>query len=306
VPLIGSTRADRTGRQPAGAPGMRVVALGDSLSCGEGVGIHLDPGHTWTALLTDQIPDADLIQLAQPGARVRDVLRRQLPAALTCRPDLATVLVGLNDIIRAGFHPDRFRDDLTNLVEAVAATGATVLVATLHDPGVLRPLPLTPRLRSQLTARVALVNRNVRDLAAERIRVLDLAAIRELRLLGAWEVDRVHPSRAGHRLILAAAVQALAGSEVPTLPTPPAHPIPTPAGRAARARWILAHGFPWLVRHGGRVAPAALAMGRNSSGGDDPIGSRPLQATADEPTLGRARPGVGEHAGAPEVARALG
>lgn len=286
-----------------------MVSLGDSLSCGEGVGIHVEPGHTWGALLTTAIPGAGLLQLATAGARIRDVLTQQLAQALTCRPDLATVLVGLNDIIRAGFRPDRFRADLTTLVRALTATGTTVLLATLHDPGVLRPLPLTPQLRRQLTARVDMVNDAVRELAEDRVRVLDLTGIRELRLLGAWEVDRVHPAPAGHRLIAAAAVKALAGADLPTLAPMSPQPIPIEAGRAARARWILAHGIPWLVQHGGRVAPAALAMGRNGSGGHDPVigshGCGPLQATAGQPPLGRARAGLGEHAGTPEVAGAI-
>lgn len=285
----------------------RVVALGDSLSCGEGVGIQVAPGQTWAAQLTNAVPGATLLQLAVPGARVRDVLGHQLPQALICRPNLATVMVGLNDIIRSGFHPDRFRADLARLVRPLNATGATVLVATLHDPGVLRPLPLTPLLRRQLTARVAVVNDTVRALADGRTRVLDLAGLDALRLLDAWEVDRVHPSPAGHWLIAAAAIHALAGCDLPTLSSLPAQPMPTESGRQARARWILAHGVPWLVQHGGRVAPAALAMTRSRSGCpvDDRHVRPALQPAADEPLCSGTRTGVRESARTPEVAGAL-
>lgn len=107
----------------------RVVALGDSLSCGEGVGIHVQPGQTWVALLADALPGGSLHQLSVAGARVRDVLNHQLPGAMGQRPDLATVLVGLNDIIRTGFHPDRFRADLAEIVMGLRAADACVLLA---------------------------------------------------------------------------------------------------------------------------------------------------------------------------------
>lgn len=292
----------------------RVVAVGDSLSCGEGVGIHVAPDQTWAAQLTASIPAAGLTQLSVAGARLCDVIDHQLPQALACRPDLATVLVGLNDIIRAGFGPDRFRADLIALVHALSATGATVLVATLHDPGWTRPVPLTPRLRRHLGERVAIVNDAVRDavrdLADGRIRLLDVARIGDLCHLGAWEVDRVHPSPAGHRLIAAAAVQALHGTDLPTPAPLPRHPMPLPAGRLARASWILTCGIPWLVQHGGRVAPAAFAMGFDGSTRGEPVHGGhdrgAIQPAAVHPPPRRAYSGFGEHAGKPEVARAVG
>ena len=289
-----------------------MVALGDSLSCGEGVGIHVEPGQTWAAQLTDAIPGASMIQMAVAGARVRDVISHQLPRAVSQRPDLATVLVGLNDIIRSGFRPDRFRAELGVLVHSLRATGATVLLATLHDPGALRPLPLTKRLRRQLVARVAIVNDTVWALAAadDRIRVLDLAGIYDLRLLGAWEVDRVHFSPAGHRLIADSAVRALTGSDLPEpVPLPPQR-IPGAPGRPARIRWVLACGIPWLIQHGGRVAPAALRMGVERSGRPEFLAGTgdgdAFQPAAVQPAHGRVGAGLGEHAGTPEVAGALG
>jgi lysophospholipase L1-like esterase len=300
---------------PVGNAPLKVVALGDSLSCGEGVGIHVPSAQTWVTQLARAVPDAELSQLAVAGARAADVRREQLPNALSHRPALATVLVGLNDISRPGFHPDRFRDDLSTITRALRAAGATVLLATLHDPGALCPLPLPPQVRRHLLARVTVVNDIVSDLAAgdDGIRVLDLPGIAPLRRLGAWEVDRVHPSPAGHRLMAAAAVEALAGGGLPRLAPIACQPMPRAAGRRARARWILTCGVPWLVRHGGRVAPTVLTMrhdGQAGSAGHDPVSRAddrgPFQTAAGEPPLGRVRTGFGEHAGTPEVARSLG
>lgn len=98
---------------------VQVVALGDSTSCGEGVGLAVDPALTWPARLTRALPGAGLLALAAPGARVGDVRERQLGPAPAARPHLATLLIGLNDVGRGSFCAARVRADLLELVRAV-------------------------------------------------------------------------------------------------------------------------------------------------------------------------------------------
>ncbi|MDQ3475438.1 MAG: GDSL-type esterase/lipase family protein, partial [Actinomycetota bacterium] len=93
-----------------------VVALGDSFSCGEGVGLDIRPEQTWTALLCDALPGARLVNLSRAGARVRDVRRHQLPVAVTVRPELVTIVVGLNDVIRSGLSAEQLVLDMRHLV----------------------------------------------------------------------------------------------------------------------------------------------------------------------------------------------
>ena len=80
---------------------LRVAALGDSLT--EGLG---DPGadgawRGWAPLLAGSLAPVaeavDLRNLAVSGARTADVLHRQLPLARQHRPQLASVLVGVNE-----------------------------------------------------------------------------------------------------------------------------------------------------------------------------------------------------------------
>lgn len=309
----------------------RIVALGDSLSCGEGVGIHTHPHETWVGLLTGLIPGATLHQFAVAGARVDDVRDRQLPIAVACRPDLATVLVGLNDIVEAGFRADTFRRSLDTIVRALTADGATVLLGTLHDPTALRPLPAPLLIRRQVASRVEGVNDAVRDIAARTrdsgsVRVVDVTAIEALRALGAWHVDRVHPAPAGHRLIAAAAVQALAGTAHAPVGRLSTTAVPDPPGRLCRGRWLVAHGVPWLAHRGRGVVPAIITMARGApspvdhfptarrgSGGGESLGdgepargNRPGQGATVEPALGCRPAAFDQVRGTPEVARAGG
>lgn len=226
---------------------VRLVALGDSTSCGEGVGVRTPRRATWPALLAAAVPDGELLSLAAPGARVRDVLAEQLAPAVAAAPDVVTLLVGLNDLSRAGFRPAAYAQDLQALVDGLAGTGAVVLLGRLHDACLQLPLP--PALRRAVRRRTAQVNAAV-DLAARSplVRVLDLAAVPGLRHRPAWDVDRLHPSAAGHELIAAQAAEVLrsVGHLVRPTPSTAARPVP---GVLREARWLLRDGLPWAVRH---------------------------------------------------------
>lgn len=243
-----------------------VVALGDSFSCGEGVGLDIRPEQTWTAQLCAALPDTTLVNLSAAGARVRDVRRRQLPPALAARPQLATIMVGLNDTIRSGLDADKLTHDMRALVGELRDSGAIVLVARWHDPGLTLGAPLG--WRRAYARRLAVVNNAIDaatgsgDLAGSYPLILDLACVPELAAPGAWAVDGVHPSPAGHRAIALSARLILEGIGVPDVAVPPATRLPIPPGpsRVQRTRWILSRGLPWLLQHSGRVLPAVTSM----------------------------------------------
>ena len=114
----------------------RLVILGDSFSCGAGSGAEVAPDDTWGVLVARALR-AGWVILAAPGARTCDVLADQLPRALRFRPTHATVLVGLNDVVRPGFDPTRSRRDLMAVVDELRRAAVTVLICRMHDPMVL-------------------------------------------------------------------------------------------------------------------------------------------------------------------------
>ena len=82
----------------------RFAALGDSITVGMG---DPAPGRGWAALLASTLPQPELHNLATLGALAADVERVQLPAATALRPDVASVVVGINDTLRGDFDPER-------------------------------------------------------------------------------------------------------------------------------------------------------------------------------------------------------
>lgn len=236
----------------------QVVALGDSFTCGQGVGVRLTPEETWVGRLAARLPGAEWTSLAAPGARIADVRACQLPAVQAA--DLVTVMVGLNDVARAGFDAARARIDLLAIVEVLRARQVPVLLARLHDPS--GALALRWPLCRLVRTRVAQLNAVVDDAAADPgVLVLDLAAVPALREASGWAVDRVHPSVSGQVAIAGQAAEVLRSAGWLVAAAAPS-PAASAAGRLARARWWVRHGLPYAVSHGRDFAVPALTAWR--------------------------------------------
>ena len=233
----------------------RLVAVGDSFSCGVGVGVRISVAETWVAVLAAAL-DLELELLAAPGLASGDVLHRQVPVA-TARPgEVATLLVGLNDIVRAAFEPEATCANLDAIVGELCAAYPVVLVARLHDA--VAQLPLPRAMRRRYVRRIAAVNAglDVAIAAHRRALLLDLATVPALGERCAWAVDRIHPSRYGHHMMADAALATLrkggvaaaceARSHTAVLPEPP----PT---LLDEIRWFVGFGGPWLVRRLAKV-----------------------------------------------------
>ncbi len=236
-----------------------VVALGDSFTCGEGVGVRVDPDDTWVALLARALPAGRLVRLAVPGSRVADVRTRQLPL-VPGGADVATLLVGLNDVARSGFDAATVGADLLGTVAALRGRVDDVLLGRLHDAGALLPLPA--RVTQATRRRIEQVNAAVDEAARwPGVRVLDLRLVPALTRPGGWSVDRIHPSPAGHHGMAAAALEALRGAG--RHPATPIDEVVVPPGssRHARGRWALRHGLPYAIGHLREIgAPLASAV----------------------------------------------
>jgi lysophospholipase L1-like esterase len=246
-------------------PATRFVALGDSITVGLGDGVTMGREHRRTAThgrgfaarLAERLGPpggVDYTNLATTGATARDVRTRQLPAALTCDPQVATVVAGMNDVLKRTFDPLRVRQDLVWTVSRLRADGAVVLIATLPDPGRLLPLPAP--LARVLAYRVGRLNAAVRATARADpgVLVVDLGRHPAVRHRSSFDVDRVHPGPHGHRLIAQAFALRLAQAGVPLVGAP-SGPVAaggpdaevTAPGALRHSYWLLSVGLPWLA-----------------------------------------------------------
>ncbi|MEU3507096.1 SGNH/GDSL hydrolase family protein [Streptomyces longwoodensis] len=242
---------------------VRFVALGDSLT--EGVGDPTGDGwRGWAALLADGLgagPGAPVrfTNLAVSGAQTRDVLERQLPAALGLRPEVAAVLVGVNDTLRRTFDIHAVAARLDRVYGALAGQGAVLLTACLPDPGDVLGLP--GALARPLARRQQAVNTVVHALserygavhlhAAEGVWVTDRAL---------WSADRLHPGERGHRQLALRFHALLAEAGLARGAAPSAEPeFPGPT-RAASLRWLATAGTGWVLRRCTDLLPNLLTL----------------------------------------------
>jgi lysophospholipase L1-like esterase len=238
----------------------RIVTLGDSITLGMGDPLPDGRWRGWAEHLAAGLRDPELHNLAVRGAQAKHVERDQLPAALELRPDIASVVVGINDTLRAGFDPERTGQSAARTVAALRAAGTTVLTMRLPDPARMFGLP--PSLARPLSRRMRAVNAEL-DKVAARYGTLhwDAASDPETYDRRNWSVDRLHPNERGHRLIacrfwdsLAAAGHELAGK-----------PCPEPTGPGPSRRddvvWMATQGTKWVLRRSVDLIPYLLFMG---------------------------------------------
>ena len=207
---------------------------------------------------------------------------RQLPAALQAAPDIALLVVGINDTMRSDFSPVRLQLDLDATVGALTATGSLVVTVRFHDHS--RVLWLPGPLRRALRMRIAALNEIIDAVVARH------GCVDQHRMVGAydpaaWHVDRLHPSELGHRLLAAACAAAMA--EAGWLV--PGHINSHCAGNrpvttTEHVGWLVVAGIPWLIRRSQDLISSALVAlwrGRRGSrlaGVPDPVGELGVQA----------------------------
>ena len=244
------------------------VALGDSITLGIGDPVRItDPatGHSqrawrgWAALLADGLTEPELHIVAGNGACSVDVERVQLPWALQLRPDIASVVVGVNDTLRPNFDAQRIGTAAAHTIGALRACGAEVLTMRLPDPG--RMLGMPGVLARPLAQRAHQINA-VMDEIAGRFGTLHFDAASDVEAYDPrmWAVDRLHPSERGHRLIARRFHALLADAGVAVGPEPDPEPGNPPPTRAMEFAWLATKGTAWIVRRSTDLVPSLLAM----------------------------------------------
>jgi lysophospholipase L1-like esterase len=228
----------------------RFVAIGDSTAEGlddpDGEGGYRGWADRLAHILDDAYGDVLYANLAIRGRRTHEVLDLQLPAALELEPDLVAVAVGVNDILRPGFHLARILRDIERIHRSVRRIGADVVTFTQPDPGPVMPLarPLRPRVHA--------FNDGLRRTALRTGAVLvDLGAHPMASDPRLWSDDRLHANSLGHERIAAAMADALA---VPGSDATWADPLPDARTKARwsaigdQVTWMRTYLVPWLGR----------------------------------------------------------
>lgn len=93
---------------------LRYLALGDSYTIGTGAS---DDAHAWPSIIAARL-GAELGNPAVNGYTTLDLIREELPYLETFRPELVSVLIGVNDLVQ-GRSADQYRQSLSTIYDAV-------------------------------------------------------------------------------------------------------------------------------------------------------------------------------------------
>ncbi|WP_369218289.1 SGNH/GDSL hydrolase family protein, partial [Streptomyces flavofungini] len=128
-------------------PYARYVAIGDSQTEGVGDGDDVRGYRGWAdrlaEILAEGRPGLGYANLAVRGRLTARIKAEQLEPALALKPDLVTVMAGMNDLVRPGFDAARTAADIEEMF--VRLTGAGARVATVTFPDIGRVVPLARR-----------------------------------------------------------------------------------------------------------------------------------------------------------------
>ncbi|MEN8707612.1 MAG: SGNH/GDSL hydrolase family protein [Nocardioides marinisabuli] len=243
---------------------LRFAALGDSTTVGLGDPVATSVSPTgwrgWARLLADALAtsyDVSFCNLAVTGATAGCVVAGQLDEAVAHRPDVASLIVGVNDTMRSTWDPVRLREDLMGTAEALHGTGALLLSARFHDHG--RVLGLPAVLRRPLGARIEAVNEVYDEVHATfgGLRI-DLGLQQEVLDRSFWSVDRLHPSELGHRVLAHGFARLLVAEGLTLAPVATTAEGGLATSWRSDLRWCVAEGAPWIGRRARDLGPWAV------------------------------------------------
>lgn len=240
---------------------LRFAALGDSTTYG--IGDPVDGGwRGWARLLADALAsahDVSFCNVAVSGATTLTVRYGQLDDAVAHQPDLASLIVGVNDTMRGNWDPARVRRDLLHCADRLTDRGALLLTPRFHDHGEVWGLP--GLLRRPLFDRIKAVNEVYDELhdRHDTVRV-DLAERPEIRTREFWSIDRMHPSELGHRALARAYGEQLQARGLEfELPSAEKDGSYEPSWRSD-LQWMVTEGAPWMGRRAKDLGPLALRL----------------------------------------------
>ncbi|CAN2185008.1 TesA Lysophospholipase L1 and related esterases [Candidatus Nanopelagicaceae bacterium] len=232
--------------------------IGDSAASGVGDSDSLGNYFGWGYHLAQAFTEPLIyINASRPGAQSKEVLHEQLPKILIHNPELVAVIVGGNDLLRNGFSPQVFEENLNNTLAHIEKVGATSMLLELHDPTQIVPMP---RLVARVCRRrVNAVNRSTRKLARRYSSVLlETRSLDGIYQREKWHVDRMHPSKMGHQFIADNFAHLLRkrGFEIGNVQFSSSNN----RSRKDSIIWMLKNGTPWFLKRSLDLLPAILFL----------------------------------------------
>jgi acyl-CoA thioesterase I len=189
-----------------------VLFLGDSVTdCGRSREDNAQNGngyvHMIDAQFTEHFPQMKVkfVNRATSGFRVKDIKAGLQKDCLDLKPNMVTILIGINDTWRRYDSNDptsaaAYRRDYRHVLTQIRDKLDAQLV--LIDPFLIHVLPEHPTWRDDLNRRIDVVRELAQEFSAIYIPLDGILAAASTKVPGTiWCADGIHPTAAGHALI---------------------------------------------------------------------------------------------------------
>ncbi|MCM2415481.1 SGNH/GDSL hydrolase family protein [Streptomyces sp. RKAG290] len=224
------------------------VAIGDSFT--EGMSDRLPDGsyRGWADVLAARLaartPGFRYANLAVRGKLIGQIVDEQVGVAAALRPDVVTLVGGLNDTLRPKCDMGMVRGRLEEAVERLAPSCKKLVL--MRSPG--RNGPVMERFRPRMEDLFVLIDELASQYGAEVVDLYGAPVLGDPRM---WDVDRLHLTAEGHRRVAEAVWRALGlPPEDDWLFSQLAAAVPTRWGarRVDDLRFAREHLLPWIGR----------------------------------------------------------
>lgn len=163
----------------------------------------VSPGRASGAHSAENRRSACVRSFAREGARVADVVERQVPLALTDQADLVFIMAGTHELLAGRSSPETLADRVDASVAELRGAGSdVVLISTLATSSALVPRRRLER-SAEFTSELWWIAR------ARGATVVDAWSIPDVRARPLGAVERVTLDAAGHRMLARRVIEAL-------------------------------------------------------------------------------------------------
>ena len=141
------------------------------------------------------------------GNRVRDLRNRWKKDCLDLRPNVVSILVGVNDISWGGTSTESFQADYITILEQTSKMKSQIV---LLEPFLVQSNGNFRKFNEELNKKIEVVRGLSHEFDAKLIPLNDIfmkACIK--RVSSFWALDGVHPTLAGHALIAQSWIKAV-------------------------------------------------------------------------------------------------
>lgn len=191
------------GEQSTHAGPITYIAIGDSLTAGVGVDSYTQsyPYRIASSLATERHAQVRLEPFAVPGVRTQYVIDNFLDPIVKEKPDIVTLLIGINDI--HGKVPDAvFAEHYETILKRLSGETKAEIYA-INLPYIGTPVLIDPLFREYFQWRTAHYNAIIQALAAKYgVKYIDLYSVHQPHELDNtyYASDHFHPNAQGYTL----------------------------------------------------------------------------------------------------------